>query len=788
MIISPPFLPTRTSGQTEAQWLDAAMNGWQPGSGSFPITGDTELWKGNHLLDWHGGVHLKAPSESGQVLPVRAIADGTVIFVRKPSEVNVQDVNHPLNYGGGTTSEGVVVIRHDTEIGVDANDRAVEVRFYSVYMHLGAIETKVQQGKPIYRKDKIGAAGHIYGQPNMIHFEICCDDENLRKLVGRASDPFNADADGRSDVIFGEIYFRLPAGTRVYGEQPLPNSVAAMKAAPQPHHTAHAPAPPPVPLNAVYTSTEDLIVGLRYLNQQEDGLHAGDAVLTTYTLTGDVVEGMQGHVEANAFVREAEGEYQLYKNATHIADAYPVNGRPIPAAVYELLRFGRVIGPDALHPADVPHWRKVIYPGGMGWANLNAPNVRKFSDADFPPWAGWVLVDDDTDGDSRCNSAKLSDIVYGSAANATTHSADQARAQVRADEVQDALSTVICKMPSEWDSATLEQRWAWLKGSSEVNPQPMTAEEYSGFIAHAQALCFASPELSLAQRRIQPAEFICRFRQCGWLSLNELAQLLPRKRGLDASHLSVIPWNTARARMARFQLDLMRAMRKYLITTVERQTQFLAQTYIETDMWSTVEEYGRAHQQRRQDGELWWPAPAMQYYQAFYGRGVMQLTWAGNYDNYGAYRGFPAVAVNHAYQDSRITHASLHYWTDPRDHHGNLTAQPRRWADRYDPDQIATNTFNACDSGGYYWVSKAVSRMDANINAVADRGVNPESVGRVSVLVNGGGYGYFERQSYAAYVLAFRGDAALTVPSINFSSAHGTTVREVYVDLTPQRP
>jgi hydroxyethylthiazole kinase len=791
MIISPPFLPTRTSAQTEADWLDAAMNGWQPGSGSFPITGDSELWKGNHLLDWHGGLHMKAPNEEGRPLPVRAIADGTVVFVRKPTVVDVHDHNHPLNYGGGTTSDGVVVIRHDTEIGVDANDQPVEVRFYSVYVHLGSIEAKVQQGKPIYRKDMLGMAGHIYGEPNMIHFETCCDDGNLRKLVGRSSDPFDASVDGRRDVIFGEIYFRLPPGTQWYGEQPLPNSASASKAAPKPHHAPHTPAPPPlppVPLSAVYTSTEELIVGLRYLSEAEDGgLHAGDAVLTTYTRTGEVVDGPTGAGGAQ-FVREAEGEYQLYKTATHIAEAYPENVQPIPAAVYELLRFGRVIGPDALHPDDVPHWRKVIYPGGMGWVNLNAENVRKFSEADFPPWAGWMLIDDDTDGDSRCNSEKLGHVVYRVTASAATHSADQAKTQIRADYAQDALSTVICKVPSEWDAATLEQRWSWLKVSSDANPQPMNDDEYSEFLAHARALCFPLLELGQAQVHFHPKEFICRFRRCGWLSLNEVAQFLPRKRGADAHHLAVLPWRTACARMGHFQIELCRAMRKYLITCADRQAHFLAQTFIETDLWSTMEEYGRAHQQRRKNGQLYWPAPAMEYYQAFYGRGVMQLTWAANYESYGTYRGFPAVAAGYTYQDPRITHSSLHYWTDPRDGHGNVVGRPKLWAARYDPDRVATNAFDACDSGAFYWISKATSRTGININEVADRGVSPESVGRVSVLVNGGGYGYFERQAYAVYVFGFRGDSVIYAPNTSFASTHGQTTRQVYVDFTPQRP
>ncbi|GJH35909.1 hypothetical protein CBA19CS91_24150 [Paraburkholderia hospita] len=33
-----------------------------------------------------------------------------------------------------------------------------------------------------------------------------------------------------------------------------------------------------------------------------------------------------------------------------------------------------------------------------------------------------------------------------------------------------------------------------------------------------------------------------------------------------------------------------------------------------------------------------------------------------------------------------------------------------------------------------------------------------QTIGRVSVLVNGGGFGFFERQGYARYIARFLGD------------------------------
>src|SRR5690606_20079920 len=141
-----------------------------PGEGSYPVS---------HRMNWHGGLHLEAPAGPNGRLPVRAIADGTVVLCRQPiprPATQEAQRQHALGYYRGWTDNGVVVIRHETEIGEGAN---AQVTFYSIYQHLHAIRPAVRAGQRIYRKGEIGQAGYVYGQPNRIHFEIVCDDPNL---------------------------------------------------------------------------------------------------------------------------------------------------------------------------------------------------------------------------------------------------------------------------------------------------------------------------------------------------------------------------------------------------------------------------------------------------------------------------------------------------------------------------------------------------------------------------------------------------------------------------------
>lgn len=266
------------------------------------------------------------------------------------------------------------------------------------------------------------------------------------------------------------------------------------------------------------------------------------------------------------------------------------------------------------------------------------------------------------------------------------------------------------------------------------------------------------------------------------MHLDELTQLLPRQHGRKGE-LASIPWATARQRFMPYAPQLNLTLRKYLIQGMGRQVHFLAQTYIETAMWRVMEEIGKAHPQQRRDGTLYWPAPMMQYYGPFYGRGIMQLTWAGNFAAYGEYRDFPEVGPTHAYADSRITHQSRHHPFDPKSGH-----PAEQWHPNYDPDVIAQDGFNACDSGGYYWASKSIGANAIGINRVADQGTSSQTVGRISVLINGGGFGYAERQAYASFIEQARGDDVATVPTKTLTATKGSLKLNVYVDFTAQRP
>ena len=758
MLISPPFLLDRSPNETEDAWINRCMSGDAPGEGSFPVS---------YNLGWHGGLHLHAPMDGTQAAPVRAIADGQAVFVRQPTPQPAGPLppDHPQAYLGWSDN-GVVVLRHETEIGEGAN---AQVTFFSIYMHLSEVDPAVRQGRPVYRKAPLGVAGQAYGRPNrQIHFEIVCDEANLARLVGRTNGDLDLTADGRTDAIYGELYFHLPAGTPFYAQEPLPQHPQAM-AVP----TGAVAAVAPQVLQPAYTSTAAHIVGLRYACGEGRELSRGDAYLSTLQLDGSTVGGT---------LSEAGAEYGLYTSATSISNAYPAGARPAASAVYELLRFGRVVGPDALNPGNVPHWRKVNHPGGEGWVNLNAANVRKFSDADFPHWKGWALVDDSADRDSRCDSALIRSWldVNGDGRVAPT----EATTRLGDERISSKLAHAVCKIPTDWDAASVDARWGWLRTITDENPQAFTTSRFEEFQRHMNALAFwpGGTGLDAAHWHWHPREFVRHFRRCGWLSLNELTQLLPRLHGA-ANALAAIPWATAQARFAPYATDLNKVLRKYLILGATRQIHFLAQTYIETAMWRVMEEIGRAHQQRRRDGTLYWPAPMMQYYGPFYGRGIMQLTWASNYSEYGAYRNFPAVPASHTYTDARITHTSMHYWGDPSDGRA-----PRRWFPEFDPGHIADNTYSACDSGGHYWVSKSIGGGNRNINRVADQGVTTQAIGRASVLANGGGYGYAERQAYAPYIQRFLADDTAAGTTSSFTVTRGQRNLHVYVDFTPQRP
>ena len=295
MLISPPFLLPRNLADTDGAWIDRCMVGGLPGQGAFPVSFN---------LGWHGGMHLIAPANGAQREPVRAIVDGEVVFVRQPTPIPGGELSptHPQAYGGSWTDDGVVVIRHTTEIGEGAD---AAVTFFSITMQLNQIEATIRQGRAVYRKAALGTAGQVAGRRpgeaflHAIHFEIVCDQANTQRLAGRVSGKLNTTADGRTDVVFGELYFHLPSGSEVFGQAPLPNNPQAMMQPPTPHGQR---APAPLPLQPIHTTTEALIVGLRYAGGDGPVAQRGDAQVTTYRNDASTL---------GAALTEANAEYNV---------------------------------------------------------------------------------------------------------------------------------------------------------------------------------------------------------------------------------------------------------------------------------------------------------------------------------------------------------------------------------------------------------------------------------------------------------------------------------------------
>jgi len=697
MIISPPFLPV---GAGDTVDVDAVMRGDGPGNGGFPVSFE---------LAWHGGIHLDAPGDGNSSIPVRAIADGVIKYAGK-CDTNIVE-GSPLYYYAGETSNGVVVIEHITEIGED-----VEVVFYSIYMHLSELKAGVAVGKKIYRKDELGTAGLIYGQPNKIHLEIVCDDANLQKLVGRSSAKLDISKDGRTDALWGEMYFAVPAGTVFYstnlGDAKIATDKAAKlaasarnkaatamakaNAAPSDRHLSqlaqaaqigaqtaqHKASEAALRLAASPLGTTDmpLFLGMRY--------NKGTCTLTSYREDGTELGS----------IADASYEYELYNQATEL---YP----ECPSAGFELLRFGRVIGPDALQPADAAHWRKIVTHSGEGWIDLRPDTIKKFSDADFPHWRGWLLVDDDTNGDSRCDSALIKKIIVPD--NTAQTSAIDYHAGLTDAEVQKSLQRTICKTPSSWSNVNINGRWGWLKSSDERQQSPslngpMDDESFEKLKAHLQAQMFWSkaglPEI--AYWHFNPREFIRTFRQCGWLSKIELARCIPKKykteKKAKGSGIITATVSTAIALervSARSNAKISSVCRKYLIDARLRQAHFFSQVFRETGAlhWSQELATGADYEDRLdlgniQDGDG----------VRFKGRGLIQTTGRHNYASYSKYHG-------------RASNA--------------FTIEPNNLL-------LANDAYFSADAAGYFWTTN-------NINAKADSGYAEPNVRAITRTVNG---------------------------------------------------
>ncbi len=714
MIISPPFLRDKDATQSDADWVEAMMP--VNSRRGYPL---------NASESWHGGIHISHTDAGTTPEKVRAIADGTVVSFRKPSPPDKRD-QFPLKYAPNRgTDDGYVLLKHETEIGYGEDGKVV---FYSLYMHLKFLETEIKADAKIYRKDPLGSSGMTDGQ-NEFHFQIFCDDDNIKKLTGRKTKELDVSKDGRTDAVYGDIHFYLPAGTKFYDKAPEDNSTSITG------------------LSELYTSNTPLYASMtlaqgsctmvtRQKNTQIDGM---------YDLQGEPLVNADGE----------DYEYNLYKISMR-------NYKESPSAGFELLRFGRVINTEheTLVPADAPLWMTVNYPGGKGVVNLADPNIKKFSDADFPHWTGWQLIDDDTDSNSQCNSTAIA------ALNENVDYGNQ-------------CGKLICHFPFEWEKSTVDARFSWLKIGSDKH-DPMSEENYAKFKAHAEALCFDSGSFASGHLwHFEPKAFIRQFKKCGWLD----SEVIEKVMVANTSKKNKNALDNIRGGTLWYYVDINNVMRKYNFSDANRICHFLGQGAVESGYLLSMQEFSQ--QQVVVDGVQkggkiieastynettdlghWYGVLETEkdnYFagkkynsrggyitgsyswingncgdvdaQKFRGRGFKMLTGLDTYSGYWVYRGWLSSRDFDKY-----------WWDDQEYKKKNATGMKKRPPNIISPHKVTENAYNCIDTGGFFiacFKSKVLKVMDEDKFGKPD---DDSIILKVTKGINGADKGIAERK------------------------------------------
>ncbi|MFS2161449.1 hypothetical protein ACCD10_29490 [Pseudomonas sp. Pseusp122] len=496
----------------------------------------------------------------------------------------------------------------------------------------------------------------------------------------------------------------------------------------------------------------------------------GDCTLTSFYLSG---------IEIGAHKEEDKYEYKLYDKAKQY---YPQS----PSAGYELLRFGRVLGPDALQPFNDAHWRQIKFPGKAGeqaktgWVNLNASSVTKFSDADFPHWQGWHLVDDDADTDSHCQSGFIRNLLgLGSStvqpgrndavsmANSPGYAAlsgeekqnlstryknerQLSLSRLGSPETRERMKRLVCKFPTEWTASDFDTRYGWLL--KVANEGSMPQEQYETIKKHQNKLAFWEqanlPDIDGAHWHFPPVEFIRIFRKCGWFSSAELVRVL---KAAPAA---------GRQRAEELRVSMNKMLSKYLINSSPlRVSHFFAQVGIETGWWQHREERGDVNYFRKMYEVITVAEAGADYDQAVNlrrdlptGRRPIELHNPGpnprqpiSRSDYMASRpgqiATKAAGMNNGIANSarggmtgdgqRFRGRGFLQITGRKNYSSYESYRGRNFTMDPNPPLLASDDYNACDASGFFWVRE-------KINKHADTGSTSTEVTAVGSVINRG--------------------------------------------------
>ncbi|SAL80527.1 hypothetical protein AWB71_06141 [Caballeronia peredens] len=684
-------------------------------------------------------------------------------------------------YDGGDGSldsnAGFVLLKHMTETGEGRT-----LTFYSLYMHLldlnsyqsmsadgkllpeflrmpspgGDLEpAPAQSGNSnlkVRRKDVIGWIGGCHGQRHL-HFEIFMTKSDHDAYFGRTQLGHPTASMATSSDCWGHTHFMIPGGKSF---KRLPDGA-----------DSHGK------LNGI---TFDVLQAGQNAGQLfvEMFFHKGSKYTNVWAVASD---GKRTLLTPTP-VKEADYEYNMYKRATALYSACASDG-------YELLRFGRILStPVTLNtPVARATWMRVTFAAGQeGYIDVSDDTILKLSDADFSTFMGWQKITEGNtpfSADGLCDIDALKKILKDVKDHQTPQDAALKQEYKKEDvlaeyiksnaSVREQLRGVICEAPSEWDCSHNEERYRKLKDEGEFYHGD--DKGYAAFMTLLKSFQFWDKTGLDAGQKLwffHPLAFVRHFRKCGWLTLRDQTQLLPRKSITDAG--GQISWALSNRRFSEganpeggsspsgLHRALNHTFQKYGFQGSLRKAHFFGQIFKETGALRSTVENGDANYFRKmyenyteedaahdfdhkhewlknlgflknrdrvtyiaqRPGEVHRKAVAGENVQLgdgarFCGRGLIHLTWRKGYREYGEYR-------------------AKNFTTDPN------------------PLLLQSDAESAADSAGYFWVK-------TNINRQADHGANDTDVKACFGKVGGAG-GLAARQQFFRYANFILGDAS----------------------------